>query len=33
MTLGDIADLLAYSNNKLILPGNDSLYYTRQSTI
>jgi len=28
MTLGDIADLLAYSNSKLILPGNEVVYTT-----
>ena len=28
MTLGDIADLLAYSNSKLILPGNEVIYTT-----
>lgn len=28
MTIGDIADLLAYSNNKLILPGNEVVYTT-----
>jgi len=28
MTIGDIADLLAYSNNKLILPGNEVIYTT-----
>ena len=27
-TLGDIADLLAYSNSKLILPGNEVVYTT-----
>ena len=29
MTLGDIADLLAYSNSKLILPGYEVVYTTR----
>lgn len=28
MTLGDIANLLAYSNSKLILPGNEVIYTT-----
>jgi hypothetical protein len=28
MTLGDLSDLLAYSNNKLILPGNEVEYTT-----
>lgn len=28
MTLGDIADLLAYSNSKIILPGNEVVYTT-----
>lgn len=28
MTLGDIADLLAYSNSNLILPGNEVIYTT-----
>lgn len=28
MTLGDIADLLAYSNSKLILPSNEVIYTT-----
>lgn len=28
MTLGNIADLLAYSNSKLILPGNEVIYTT-----
>lgn len=28
MTLGDLADLLAYSNSKLILPGNEVIYTT-----
>jgi hypothetical protein len=28
MTIGDIADLLAYSNSKLILPGNEVIYTT-----
>jgi len=28
MTLGDLADLLAYSNSKLILPGNEVVYTT-----
>lgn len=28
MTIGDIADLLAYSNNKLILPGYEVTYTT-----
>lgn len=28
MTLGDLADLLAYSNSKLILPGNEIIYTT-----
>src|SRR5690606_1628314 len=28
MTLGNIADLLAYSNSKLILPGNEVVYTT-----
>ena len=28
MRLGDIADLLAYSNSKLILPGNEVVYTT-----
>lgn len=29
MTLGDIADLLAYSNSKLILPGYEVIYTTQ----
>jgi hypothetical protein len=28
MTLGDLSDLLAYSNSKLILPGNEVIYTT-----
>ena len=28
MTLGDLSDLLAYSNSKLILPGNEVVYTT-----
>lgn len=28
MTIGDLADLLAYSNSKLILPGNEVIYTT-----
>lgn len=28
MTIGDLADLLAYSNSKLILPGNEVVYTT-----
>ena len=28
MTLGDLSDLLAYSNNKLILPGHEVVYTT-----
>jgi hypothetical protein len=28
MTLGDLADLLAYSNSKFILPGNEVVYTT-----
>lgn len=28
MTIGDLADILAYSNSKLILPGNEVVYTT-----
>ena len=29
MTLGDLSDLLAYSNSKLILPGSEVEYTTQ----
>jgi hypothetical protein len=28
MTISDLANLLAYSNSKLILPGNEVIYTT-----